>query len=62
MKNRYFYDESNNRICFVVQNPCGCHPCDLYVQWGKAWTQQCSISFKDDAEIEEYLEKWVELK
>jgi len=58
---RYFYDEKNQRVLIARQNPCGCHPCDLILQWGKKYNESASYSFKNDLEIEEFLGQWIEL-
>jgi hypothetical protein len=58
---KYFYDECRDRILFVTQNPCGCHPYDLIIECGKLYRDSISLSFKNSAEIKTYLGKYIEL-
>ena len=58
---RIFYDERNDQIIYVKQNPCGCHPWDLLVEWSMRFGGARSYRFDNDSEIEEFLERWIEL-
>ena len=53
---RFFYSEKYDRIVAVKQNACGCHPTDLLVEFSK--TKAISLSFKNNEEIEEYVERF----
>jgi len=61
IKERIFYSEKRDMMYYVVQNLCSCHPHDLLLEWGKKGAETAYISFDNEAQIEMYLSKWIEL-
>jgi len=62
-KELILYDPRRDQLIYVIQNLCGCHHFDLFIQFDKPRHRVCSIGFIDQKSINKYYKYkgWIKL-